>query len=190
MSISEQKEFFNNKAERWIASPSPRTEDLEKAGLQLRLLNIKSGASVLDVGTGTGILIPPLTKFTDGANITAIDFAEKMIAIARGRFQDLNITFIEDDVMTHQFAKESFDFVICYSVFPHFEDPRAAFLRMAGMLKQNGQIAIMHSAGRDAIARMHGHINAVKFDAIPQPDIRTEIENHDRRARYVYVRGS
>jgi demethylmenaquinone methyltransferase/2-methoxy-6-polyprenyl-1,4-benzoquinol methylase len=161
--------FFDNMASKW--AKSDRSGDLAKAGLQLRLLDIRSGDSVLDVGTGTGVLIPLISEFTPAKNITAIDMSPGMISIARKNLADSEAGIILGDAMTHPFASESFDFVICYSVFPHFDDKRAAFRRLAGLLKRNGEIAIMHSASRRRINEMHELMEAVRTDRLPPMNI-------------------
>ena len=43
------------------------------------MIDIKETDKVLDVGTGTGVLIPLLMHFTAEKNITAIDEADKLL---------------------------------------------------------------------------------------------------------------
>ncbi|NMA65489.1 MAG: class I SAM-dependent methyltransferase, partial [Clostridiaceae bacterium] len=70
-----QKIFFNSMAQRWDIFCR---HDKEKIDFILNLLNIKYGSRILDVGTGTGILIPFLiNKVGDQGEITAVDFSEK-----------------------------------------------------------------------------------------------------------------
>jgi demethylmenaquinone methyltransferase/2-methoxy-6-polyprenyl-1,4-benzoquinol methylase len=51
--------------------------NLIKAELMVGLLDIKHGDKVLDVGTGTGVLLPILSLFTNENDITAIDGRKK-----------------------------------------------------------------------------------------------------------------
>ncbi|MDR2269182.1 MAG: class I SAM-dependent methyltransferase [Rickettsiales bacterium] len=161
--------FFNDMARKW--TNSDRTEDLKKAEMELDLLDIRQDSDVLDVGTGTGVLIPLLSNFTQEEKITAIDISRPMIDTARKNFPNSQVNFILGDVLTHRFARSSFDFVICYSVFPHFENQRMAFQHLAGLLKPDGKITIMHSASRRYINEMHGRKEPVKNDLLPSPEI-------------------
>jgi demethylmenaquinone methyltransferase/2-methoxy-6-polyprenyl-1,4-benzoquinol methylase len=161
---TEKQEFFNGLAEKWDESTR---HDMTKVRTMLNLLGIERGHRVLDVGTGTGVLIPLLTEHTGEADITAIDFSPNMIAGARKKFEGSAVTFIAADVLTHPFENGSFDFVICYSVFPHLENHEEALRRLAGLLKPGGLLAIMHSTGRQTINMGHSHFHAVMHDRIP-----------------------
>jgi ubiquinone/menaquinone biosynthesis C-methylase UbiE len=71
------KDYFNNAAETWDSKfQTPKLLSfLEKLVLQF---NLKRGQHVLDVGTGTGVLIPYLTKVLGpSGSVTALDFSEK-----------------------------------------------------------------------------------------------------------------
>jgi demethylmenaquinone methyltransferase/2-methoxy-6-polyprenyl-1,4-benzoquinol methylase len=167
-SATGKQEFFNKLAEKWDESPR---HDLIKIEVMLELLGIKQGDKVLDVGTGTGVLVPLLSRFTGEADITAIDFAENMITAAKKKFPGSAVTFISGDVLEYPFEIESFDFVVCYSVFPHLDNHAKALRRLAVLLKPGGVIAIMHSAGREAINMGHGHVQLLKQDMLPPYDI-------------------
>ena len=55
-----QKEFFNEKAGVW---DKITVHDLEKVQYIAELMGIRSNDRILDVGTGTGILIPFYEKY-------------------------------------------------------------------------------------------------------------------------------
>jgi demethylmenaquinone methyltransferase/2-methoxy-6-polyprenyl-1,4-benzoquinol methylase len=65
--------------------------DKNKNNEMLDLVNIKQGSKVLDVGTGTGVMIPFLTsRIGDTGEIVAVDVVEKMIEVARSKYNDSN----------------------------------------------------------------------------------------------------
>jgi demethylmenaquinone methyltransferase/2-methoxy-6-polyprenyl-1,4-benzoquinol methylase len=163
-----KKDFFNDHAKTWDESPR---HNLTKVQAMIQLLGIEQGSKVLDVGTGTGVIIPLLSKLSGEQNITAIDFAENMIAAAKKKFSASAVTFIAGDALSHPFESGSFDFVICYSAFPHLDNHREAFRRLAGLLKQDGRIAIMHSSGREAINKGHSSYEPLKHDMLPPPEV-------------------
>ena len=150
----ETREFFNNLAEKWDEINHYETGKLE---LMLGLLNIKNGERVLDVGAGTGVLLPLLLKKTGGECITAIDIADKMIERAGQKFSGASIQFINADVMEYPFEKESFDHIVCYSVFPHLEKKSLAVERLAAALKPGGLLSVLHSSSKEKINGVHTH---------------------------------
>ena len=81
---------------------------------------LESGQKVLDVGTGTGVLIPYLVKeLGPEGSVTAIDFSENMVQQCKTKHQHLqNVTVNLGNIEEAQFPKETFDAVICFGVFP------------------------------------------------------------------------
>jgi demethylmenaquinone methyltransferase/2-methoxy-6-polyprenyl-1,4-benzoquinol methylase len=160
----EKQNFFNDMAEEW---DKKNKWDMDKIALMLRLLYIQQDDAALDVGTGTGVLIPLLTGYT--GNITAIDSAEKMIGIARKKFEDRGISFIHGDALEYPFPDASFDHIICYSVFPHFDDKPRAIARLAKKLKPGGLLSVLHSSSKERINGVHAHTHNmdIKSDSLP-----------------------
>jgi len=131
------KEFFNSMAEKW---DSICHHDENKINEILDLVNIKKGSKVLDVGTGTGVMIPFLTsRVGDNGEIVAVDIADKMIEFARKKYNDSNVHFVVGDVFTLELPEEHFDAIICYSVFPHFEYKLTAAEKLGRFLKPGGK---------------------------------------------------
>jgi demethylmenaquinone methyltransferase/2-methoxy-6-polyprenyl-1,4-benzoquinol methylase len=136
-----------------------------------RLLLVQQNDTVLDVGTGTGVLLPVLSKYTAGKNITAIDSAEKMLELARQKFSNLGCSFILGDVTVYPFQNESFDVIVCYSVFPHFDDKPNVIKRFIAALKKGGLVAILHSSCKERINTVHVHAHHdVTMDNLPPAD--------------------
>ncbi|MDR0561797.1 MAG: methyltransferase domain-containing protein [Spirochaetaceae bacterium] len=166
----EKTAFFNERAGTWDETSR---HDMAKVELMLQLLNIKKGERVLDVGTGTGVLLPLLARYTDEADITAIDIAAKMIEAAKRKAGDAKITFITGDVLEYPFDPERFDCIICYSVFPHFEDKRGTIRRLSRLLAPGGLLGILHSEPRDRINSIHIHArhHDIKADNLPPAEM-------------------
>ena len=158
--------FFNSLADTW---DELNRYPMDKIEVILNILNIKSGDTVLDVGTGTGVLLPLLIKRTEAQNITAIDYAEKMIEKAKNKLAGMAalpaagpaaVHFITADVLEYHFTNGSFNHVICYSVFPHFGDKRAVIQKLSAALKPGGLLSVLHSSSRTQVNGTHTHIHS------------------------------
>jgi demethylmenaquinone methyltransferase/2-methoxy-6-polyprenyl-1,4-benzoquinol methylase len=147
-------DVFNALAETW---DEKNHHNMEKVRLMLDLLYLKKGETVLDVGTGAGVLLPLLMEKTPGENISAIDGAEKMIEAARKKFPASGITFIAADVRDYPFNPDTFDHIICYSVFPHLEEKSVIISRFASLLKPGGLLSVFHSSSKERINGVHVH---------------------------------
>ncbi len=153
MTVELNRNFFNSKAEEWdnLVRHSP-----EKIHYLLSKLSLKPGASVLDVGTGTGVLLSYLLQLVgEEGHITAIDVAEKMIEKAKEKFPYPCIHFVTGDITVTPFPPQSFDAVVCYSVFPHFVDPAQTLQTIKEYLKEGGLLFICHSESRETINKRH-----------------------------------
>jgi demethylmenaquinone methyltransferase/2-methoxy-6-polyprenyl-1,4-benzoquinol methylase len=167
--IEHNRMFFNSRAEIWddITNHNPK-----KIRFLLNKLALNPNSSILDVGTGTGILIPFLLETTNNTGyITAIDLSEKMIDKAKEKFANLPINFIVGDATQYNFLQNSFDAIICYSVFPHFIDPLQTIKKLATLLKENGQLIVCHSECKEKIDSRHREIkNKLISHGLPAVD--------------------
>ena len=86
-----QVSFFNSIAKDW---DSISKVDESKINYLLSQIDIQENDSILDVGTGTGVLIPFLSKLNSKGNIKAVDMSCNMLDIARKKFKDIdNVEF-------------------------------------------------------------------------------------------------
>ena len=152
-----QKEFFNSMAYKW---DTVCKHDTEKIMYILNLLGIKEGSKLIDVGTGTGVLVPYLSDYVgkDG-KVIAIDIADKMLEVAQSKYNFENVSFVCGDILKVDLPKESFDYIICYSAFPHFEDKLTMIKTISRLLKTGGKFIICHSQSRDAINKLHKNVS-------------------------------
>ncbi len=163
------REYFNQRAAIWDESIAEK--DMTRLERMAKRLDIKSGSTILDVGTGTGIFLPFLLKeIGTGGRIIALDFAEKMLRNAQVKGFDGNIDYLHADVTNIPVADGIFEAVICYSSFPHFQNKPGVLAEMNRVIKKGGRLAICHTSGRASINQMHHQIPSVKNDAIPDED--------------------
>ncbi len=167
--------------------------DTNKIKYIINLLNIEKGSKILDVGTGTGILIPYLReKIGEQGKIIAIDVSDKMLEIATKKYPNENVSFICGDILEAALPIEYFEFTICYSVFPHFFNKQLVVKTIVKYLKKGGKFAICHSQSRKAINNLHKNASqVVAKDKLPQINVikeylknlglktTTEIDNDD-----------
>ena len=168
------KEFFNQKAEVWDEMADHNSDKISQV---VRELPDFDNPEILDVGSGTGVMVPFLKeRYGQEASITVIDFAENMIQVSKRKHRDYkNITYIIDDIFNYNF-KQKYDLIICYSVFPHFKDKKEILTRLKSLLKSNGHLLIFHSQSRQAINNMHRKAGQeVKDDNLPAAERVVEI---------------
>ena len=65
-----KKDFFNEKAEIW---DEITVHDLEKVQYITEMLNIQGDDKILDVGTGTGIMIPFYERYLVNGGVVGED---------------------------------------------------------------------------------------------------------------------
>ena len=150
------KEYFNKAADSWdkrFHTPN-LSSFLEKLVPQFGL---EAGQNILDVGTGTGILIPHLIRAVEPAgSVTAIDYSENMIKICRTKHSHLkNLTVELKNIEEDAFPTESFDAVICFGVFPHLENKEKALRNINRTLKPGGKLVIAHALSSEELKVHH-----------------------------------
>lgn len=162
-------EFFNRRAPNWDDNVS---SDHDETVIRTILENngIKEGVTVLDVGCGTGILMPYYLE-RNIAHVTAIDISEKMIEIAIGKIKDPRVTFLCGDVETTHFG-DAFDCCVIYNAFPHFPDPYNLIKVLAESVKTGGKLTIAHGNSREIIDQHHmEHASAVSVKLMSDDEL-------------------
>jgi len=161
--------YFNEQAETWDETVAEK--DAAKLKRMAERLDIKPGATVLDVGTGTGVFLPFLLNNMEVAGqVVALDFAEKMLARARDKGFSGNIDFLQADAANLPLGEELFDVIVCYSSFPHFNDKPKVLAEMSRVMKSGGRLLICHTSSRSEINEIHRQNPAVKNDLLPDQD--------------------
>ena len=163
------KDFFNSRAATWDDKAAEK--DVSKLKAMAARLDIKPGATLLDVGTGTGAFVPfLLKKIGRKGNLVCLDFAEEMLKIAKAKSFKGNIRYLCADIEESRLAGNSFDAAVCYSVFPHFQDKPKALKEIHRLLKKDGWLFICHTSGRRAINEIHRSLPEVCDHLFPEND--------------------
>jgi len=161
--------FFNQKAAVWDETIAE--QDGSKLAQMARRLNIESGTTVLDVGSGTGIFLPfLLSQVGLSGRVFALDPAEEMLKKSRAKCFAEQIYYLHADVTSIPVRDIVFDTVVCHSCFPHFQDKAIACVEMSRVTRAGGRVLICHTSSRTEINQLHHQIAAVANDLIPDED--------------------
>ena len=163
----DQKEFFNKLADNW---DNISVHEGEKVRYITSLLKLRGDERILDVGTGTGVMIPFYEEHLTTGSVHAVDFSDRMIQKCKEKFpvsEHPNVSFEAADVYDLAYDKE-FNVVMSYSSFPHFTDHQRAVDIFAKALASGGLFAIAHSSSRDHINHIHSHSSHhIQKDVLP-----------------------
>jgi len=161
------QEYFDQLAPTWDNELSQ--ERLNCLGNIVKELGIEPGYHVLDIGSGTGVLLPFLiAELGNEGKIVALDFSEEMLCQAKAKNFPPIVRFAQADVLAIPLADNSVDLAICNSAFPHFDDKARALKEIARVLRNNGRLVICHTMSRTMINQLHQSIGgAVANDLLP-----------------------
>jgi len=164
--MNHRLDFFDGKAQSWEKNNPVSPAELERV---LKHCRLEPGQVVLDVGTGTGRLVPLLLAYTGPqGRVCGIDPSIGMLEVARRTHQAPNLEFRRAAAEILPYADDSFQRAVCYAVFPHFADREAALSELARVLCPGGLLVIAHTKGRHAINRLHFEAgDAVRDDRLP-----------------------
>ena len=167
INTSEVIEFFDRLAPGWDAEMIRNDEVI---GLILDNAGVTAGKDVLDVATGTGVLIPDYLK-RDVASVTGIDISPRMAEIAQEKFRETGAVILCGDVEETDFGRQ-FDCVVVYNAFPHFPDPERLISRLASLLASGGTLTVAHGMSREKInAHHHGAAMHVSNGLMPAEEL-------------------
>jgi ubiquinone/menaquinone biosynthesis C-methylase UbiE len=144
--------YFDEKAAVW---DSIVVHDPEKMGMIVARSGIGRGRKVLDIGSGTGVMLPFLREAIGGeGHLVALDVSPNMIDLAKQRYGSAADEYLVADF--YEFGPAAmFDAVMAYSCFPHFGDRTRFFSNAFAMLKSGGKLVIAHSEAKETINGRH-----------------------------------
>lgn len=116
------------------------TRDLAGEALRQVGLNL-AGRRIVEVGCGTGRNTEWLARPEAGAeNVVALDFSEAMLAKAKARVRESNVSFKQHDVrLPWPLESASADVVIAMLILEHVENLAPVFAEAARVLTRGGE---------------------------------------------------
>ena len=128
-----------------------------------------SSIRILELGCGTGYVTEKLSNLFPKAHITAIDFAESMITVAKTRPNVKNVTFHCEDIERLR-LEESYDVIISNATFQWLNDLKQVIRNLFHHLSTDG-ILLFSTFGQDTFQELHNSFRRAK----EEKNIRNEI---------------
>jgi len=153
----DMKAFFEMRAATWDALHPPAQQAQAIAwglGCAQQHFGPLKGKTLVDLGCGTGVLLPHLLAALGEGLLWAVDCAQAMVEAAKAKHVDARLRFVCADALRWAAPQGEADGVLCYNSFPHF--PREETLRaVASWLRPGGFFLIWHNFGREKINSIH-----------------------------------
>jgi ubiquinone/menaquinone biosynthesis C-methylase UbiE len=168
MTTDSRRPYFNSLAAKWDCIPAAPNATGRISTFLKR--SHKAGARrVLDVGCGTGILVPELLNLYGSATcLVEFDLAEDMLKINSTKYAETSIGRVCADAQTMPFSDACFDLAICFSVLPHMPDKSATLRQIFRLLRPGGVICVGHLSGSSELNAFHGSLEGpVSVDVLP-----------------------
>jgi ubiquinone/menaquinone biosynthesis C-methylase UbiE len=166
MTHNHKQSFFNELASRWDCLPD-QPETATVARFVGRCLG-DSARRILDVGCGTGILLPYLGRERAPREIVELDLAECMLLENRKKPEARIAAHVCADARRPPFRKASFDRVICFNTLPHLTPIDETLRELLECLCPGGVLSIGHSMGSEQLNEFHSGLGGpVGHDRLP-----------------------
>lgn len=117
----------------------------ESLELQMKLLDLKSGDQVLDVGCGVGIQAQEMAKRVESTGkVTGTDISSVMIDVAKNKASGSNlpIEFLVAKADSQPFPNLSFDCIRTERVLMYISDTQKVLTEFKRLLKPSGKLVI------------------------------------------------
>jgi len=157
--------IFDRMARIWDELPAP-PDAAERLACVVHAARICAGDAVLDVGSGTGALLPALLEKRP-RRLFASDIALEMLMRLRRKFAGTCVTPVVCDGTRLPIRANTFDAVFANAVLPHFEDKPAALAEFHRVAAPGARLVISHIIGRQRVNEIH----AESEDAVLRGDL-------------------
>ncbi len=142
-------DFFDALAQDWDQGIDKSNPSIK---LALDLIKPEPNLKIIDVGCGTGIMENFLAVFNP-QKMLGIDISPKMIEYAHRNKKHPWADYVCADIM--EFSGQKFTLCTVHNALPHFGNTEKLVKHLAGLLEDNGRIAVFHSQSRQKINKRH-----------------------------------
>ncbi len=152
--------FFNEIAPKWDSMEVKSYP--EKINEILDRVEIPEGTEILDLGTGTGVLVPYLSeRIGASGRVLAIDGSPGMLAEARRKFGSIeNVEFRQAD-FEEDLIEGQYDVIMLYCVYIHLKTPHDTIKWLKKVnLKPGGKIVIAFPNDENFVNHIHDGVEA------------------------------
>jgi ubiquinone/menaquinone biosynthesis C-methylase UbiE len=165
------KDYFDRHASSWdeMLNYSKKASELSEV---VSWFELAEGHWVLDVGTGTGILLPLIRQaIGQKGTLIGFDFSFRMLEKAKLREPIGQKLLLASTAESIPLGSALFDRITCFSALPHFTDKAKALVEMARVLKKGGVLFIAHLKSVEELNRFHRSLGGpVANDLLPDPE--------------------
>lgn len=142
--LSDIRTRFEERASRYDDSEMHRALAADVAAFA----DLDGVIDVVDVATGTGLVLRALHARAAGLRLTGIDLSGAMLVVAAAELPDA--VLIEADATVLPLPDSSADFITCVTGLHLFPDPPAAIAEWRRVLRPGGRVVMATFAVRDA----------------------------------------
>jgi ubiquinone/menaquinone biosynthesis C-methylase UbiE len=133
------EQAYNEWAQQYDSNQN-KTRDLEAIAFRKTLATISFEKS-LEIGCGTGKNTKWLVEHCN--RVTAVDFSEAMLAVAKQNIVSQNVDFIKADILNEwTFTNSKYDLISFSLVLEHIKNLESIFKKASNLLNKNGYVYI------------------------------------------------
>jgi len=153
---------------------NPNRDKTQKPEEIIELMHIRPGMTVADIGTGTGYMLPFLSKAVEGGKVIGEDIAPDFLDRARARVSSDKLTNADLILGTETDPKlpaHAVDIALVLDVYHHFNYPAKMLANIAHGLKPHAHLVIVDFYKKD----MPNHVR------LDRDEVAREVESNGFR---------
>ncbi|MDO5520625.1 MAG: class I SAM-dependent methyltransferase [bacterium] len=138
--MEEMKQFFIKRLDGYDEHMLTTVEGCKEAYEMFPRLLPDNTDTLLDLGCGTGLELKHIFRRFPDLKVTGVDLTKEMLEELDRKYQDKDITLVNQSYFDYEFREEQFDVVISCETMHHFEysDKVSLYTKIHNCLKQQG----------------------------------------------------